>query len=736
MQTRSFRNALLALAAGVAGLALIASGDGPAGAAVVNQNLDCGIGGKQTASLDASAPATVQQGQIYTVTLAASGPAKADGATLTNLTNSYQAPAGTTPVPGSARLLPGTGSGNLGTVTATISGNIIQAKASGPIANGATFTAPTLEFKLTATAAPGSILNVRFRQSAAYTLTASGFNVTCNATTPLTNLTSTSVTAAPTTTAGPTTTTAPLPLSTTTTTAPQPTVAFQNWSPTAGCGTVQTTTAPANTESVTITAGAGAGGRSGSQASSATVAGGAGGQATATFAATPGQTFSAVIGCNGVNGGSFSNTAQPDGYSKGGGTGRGSIIAGQAGASGGSGGGASAACLGSACKSDAIGVQPLVVAGGGGGGGVSNCAGTPSGPGGAGGAASSTANAAGAGNSGANGSGGGSSGGSSGGGAGGAGGVNSAGGGANGGANGDGSGGAGVNVVGGGGGGGFVGGSAGSNSATGCKGGGGGGGGSSWVKSGATGTSFGTATSAGVTITFRVVTPPPPPCPKDHVPFADAEKLVFHQYEDFQGRAPSIADQDLWIGGINRCEVSPDELITTLLPTSQTSLDARLVRLYWAYFKRPPDPSGFDYWRRQIEAGRGLIRAAQQFSESSEFRRTYGALSNGEFIDLVYLNVLGRQPDPSGRQFWLTRLNNGTKNRGDVMINFSESSENVRKMVDHVGVFRMFRVMRDRFPSRNEFASLIDPITAQGKTLNDAANAIRTSPAYDAIINP
>lgn len=736
MQTRSIRHAVLAFAAGVAGLALVASSDGPAGAAVVNQGLNCGIGGNQTATLNASAPATVEQGKTFTVTLASNGPATASGASLSNLTNSYQAPAGTTVVPGSAKLLPGTGSSNMGTVTATISGNVIQARATGPIPNGATFTAPTLEFQLTATGAAGSVLNVRFRQNAAYTLTAAGFNVSCNASTPLTNLTSTTITAAPTTTTvpGPTTTTTTAPLSTTTTTAPQPTVTFQNWSPTGGCGSVQTTTAPPNTQSVTITASAAAGGRSGSQASSSTVAGGAGGTATGTFAATPGQVFSAVVGCNGVNGGGFANTALPDGYAKGGGTGRGSIIAGQAGASGGSGGGASAACLGTACKSDAGGVQPLVVAGGGGGGGVSNCSGTPSGPGGAGGATDSTANGAGAGNSGANGSGGGNSGGSSGGGAGGAGGSNANGGDPNGGSNGNGSGGLGVNVVGGGGGGGFVGGSAGNNSATGCKGAGGGGGGSSWIKTGATNTSFGTAASPGVTITFRIVTPPPPPCPKDHVPFDDAETLVDYQLDDFKGRAPTIAEQDLWVGGINRCEVSADELITTLLPTDQSSLDARLVRLYWAYFKRPPDPTGFAYWDRQISAGRGLIRAAQQFSELSEFRRTYGTLSNGDFIDLVYLNVLGREPDAAGRDFWLTRLDAGTKNRGDVMINFSESSENVRKMVDHVGVFRMFRTMRDRFPSRSEFTSLIDPIVTQGKTLNDAANAIRTSSAYATLV--
>ncbi|HRW37281.1 MAG TPA: DUF4214 domain-containing protein [Aquihabitans sp.] len=153
------------------------------------------------------------------------------------------------------------------------------------------------------------------------------------------------------------------------------------------------------------------------------------------------------------------------------------------------------------------------------------------------------------------------------------------------------------------------------------------------------------------------------------------------------------------------------------------------MRLYLAFFKRPPDPSGFAYWQRQLDAGRGLINAARKFADSSEFKRTYGTLSNSAFIDLVYQNVLDRAPDPTGKAFWLTRLDNRTKNRGDVMINFSESSENQRKRTNAVQVFRLHRLMMQRFPSRVEFFDLLDPITGGG-TLEGAAKTIRLSAAY------
>lgn len=737
MRRRTLRHALLAFAAGAASLAIISTGSTPASAAVVSQGLSCGLGGNQTATLNTTAPATAVRGSTFTVVLAPSGPpGTASGAEIKNMVTTFQAPAGSTIVPGSA--VASGGSGTLGSVTTAISGSTVQLRVPGPIANGASFVNPTLTFQLQATGVVGSTLSVTFRQNAGYTLTAAGsINVSCNANNP-TKLTNTVIQADPasttTTTSQPTgpTTTA---VGTTTTTAPQPIVSYQDWSPTGGCGTVQSTTAPANVESVTVTASAGAGGRSGGQGGGATVAGGLGGQAVGTFAATPGQTFSAIVGCAGANGGNSSNTAQPAGYSNGGGTGRGSVIAGVTGASGGSGGGSTAVCIGAACKADNLASTPIVVAGGGGGGGVSNCAGTPSGPGGNGGSSTSTALGGGAGNSGANGGGGGNSGGSSGGGGGGAGGVNSNGGDQNGGSSPNGSGGAGLNVVGGGGGGGFIGGAAGGNSATGCKGAGGGGGGSSWIASAGTATSFGTAATAGVTLRFKIVTDPIP-CGIDREPFATTEGLLDRQMRDFKGRTPTFAEQDLWVGGINRCERSADELITSLLPTAQTLDDAKQVRLYLAYFDRPPDPSGFAYWQRQLDAGRGLVHAALQFANSPEFVREYGSLNNGAFVDLVYLNVLGRTPDPTGRTFWVSRLDNGVANRGQVMINFSESSEYTRQQTNAVQVFRMFRGMRQRFPSTTEFFGLLDPITNQGKALEDAANAIRTSTGYAARINP
>ena len=62
-------------------------------------------------------------------------------------------------------------------------------------------------------------------------------------------------------------------------------------------------------------------------------------------------------------------------------------------------------------------------------------------------------------------------------------------------------------------------------------------------------------------------------------------------------------------------------------------------------------------------------------ASSSEFIDRYGSLSNSQYVDLVYQNVLGRAPDSSGRKHWVDGLTAGRNSRGGVMIGFSESPE-------------------------------------------------------------
>jgi Ca2+-binding RTX toxin-like protein len=99
-----------------------------------------------------------------------------------------------------------------------------------------------------------------------------------------------------------------------------------------------------------------------------------------------------------------------------------------------------------------------------------------------------------------------------------------------------------------------------------------------------------------------------------------------------------------------------------------------VARLYWGVLERAPDALGLASWVNAITYGMSFGAAANGFTGSAEFQNRYGSLNNTQFVDQLYLNVLGRPADPGGLVNWVNALNTGTS-RGDVTLNFTESDE-------------------------------------------------------------
>jgi peptidoglycan/xylan/chitin deacetylase (PgdA/CDA1 family) len=105
----------------------------------------------------------------------------------------------------------------------------------------------------------------------------------------------------------------------------------------------------------------------------------------------------------------------------------------------------------------------------------------------------------------------------------------------------------------------------------------------------------------------------------------------------------------------------------------------QVARLYLAYFDRRPDEDGARYWNTLYARGRlTLVEISDYFARSAEFDRRYDLLTDGQFVRLVYRNVLNRDPDPEGGRYWTELLTSGRLTRGELMVQFSESAEFVR----------------------------------------------------------
>jgi hypothetical protein len=98
-------------------------------------------------------------------------------------------------------------------------------------------------------------------------------------------------------------------------------------------------------------------------------------------------------------------------------------------------------------------------------------------------------------------------------------------------------------------------------------------------------------------------------------------------------------------------------------------------RLYQAAFNRVPDKLGLGFWINAMDQDHPLQEVAASFIASAEFTEKYGAsLSDTQYVDALYANVLHRAPDAPGYDFWLNALH--YVSRAQVLTDFSESAEN------------------------------------------------------------
>jgi len=116
----------------------------------------------------------------------------------------------------------------------------------------------------------------------------------------------------------------------------------------------------------------------------------------------------------------------------------------------------------------------------------------------------------------------------------------------------------------------------------------------------------------------------------------------------------SFSDGNIWF------DVSQNQLAVT--------------RLYQAVMGRAPDSGGLDYWAAQRGSGMTTSHMALGFMASAEYSTRYGNPDNPTFVNLLYHNVLGRDAEPAGRDYWDGVLGAGV-GRADVIAGFADSVE-------------------------------------------------------------
>ena len=178
----------------------------------------------------------------------------------------------------------------------------------------------------------------------------------------------------------------------------------------------------------------------------------------------------------------------------------------------------------------------------------------------------------------------------------------------------------------------------------------------------------------------------------------EGDGLIARFYRNVLGREPADAELASWRDvlfsdqGVARVVVgfseSPEFQRATAAATnafvqalSQAGWSDDVFRLYQATLDRAPDQAGLLDWTGRLASGTDFLTVIEGFVNSREFANTYGNTDAGQFVTLLYQNVLDRAPDDGGFADWTGRLGSGTS-RAEVVQGFSQSREFIRDTAD------------------------------------------------------
>lgn len=109
----------------------------------------------------------------------------------------------------------------------------------------------------------------------------------------------------------------------------------------------------------------------------------------------------------------------------------------------------------------------------------------------------------------------------------------------------------------------------------------------------------------------------------------------------------------------------------TLVARAATDLALAVAGLYGGLLERLPEAGGFRYW---VDSGFDAVGLAHGIAVSEEFALGLGQASVPDFVEAMYRNLLDRDSDAIGLDFWTGQLLAGA-NRGEIALCFLNSEE-------------------------------------------------------------
>jgi len=145
-------------------------------------------------------------------------------------------------------------------------------------------------------------------------------------------------------------------------------------------------------------------------------------------------------------------------------------------------------------------------------------------------------------------------------------------------------------------------------------------------------------------------------------------------YRYFLGREPEYGGFLGWTGAISAGtppSAIRDGILDSAEAKARTPNRQYVTFLYRQYLGRKPDQGGFDYWVKRLDQGAKRADVRNAFLDSAEAK---AKISNGQFVTECYRQLLKREPESGGYNYWLGQLQAGAT-RAAVRDSFINSRE-------------------------------------------------------------
>jgi hypothetical protein len=231
-----------------------------------------------------------------------------------------------------------------------------------------------------------------------------------------------------------------------------------------------------------------------------------------------------------------------------------------------------------------------------------------------------------------------------------------------------------------------------------------------------------TVVAGGLTQTFTVA--------QSNAFLTEPQRFVSLLYSNYFGRYPVQGEIDFQVAVLNG-GTARGVLASNFFNTPEFLQGGRfVVGLYLGLLGRDPEFGGWLFQRNALATNQvSQEQLVANFLGSAEFTGKYGPLTNEAFVNLMYVQVLGRNPSLGEVQAHSALLNSGTLTRTQTATNFLNSAEFRIRLDTRMTAFLLYATLLQRAPSDAELITRQVQL-GSGTSITTLAEQFISSPEF------